>query len=206
MIGILSIQGGVEEHEALLDELGLSHKRVRSLEDVEGLTGFIIPGGESTVMKRFMEAYGLDDWLIEQVRGPERVREAEGAGDVASFPVLGTCAGMILLSELCLIDIDVKRNAYGRQLSSFTTRLSLDYPLASELGFADLELGAHFIRAPKIVDIEEEAAQSGELLVLASHEGIPVLVKQGSVWAASFHPELAGDTTLHRAIFANPKN
>ncbi len=174
MIGILAIQGGVEEHEGVLDELGCSHKRVASLADVEGLTGLIIPGGESTVMELFMEKYGLKKWLVERAQDPD-------------FVVLGTCAGLILLARYGLLDVTVERNAYGRQVASFT---------------ADVEVrgvgtvAGHFIRAPKITGVGAGAS------VLADWEGLPVVVRQGKVWGISFHPELAGSTRLHAAIFS----
>lgn len=177
MIGILSIQGGVEEHEAMLDEHGLAHKRVRSLGDIEGLTGLIIPGGESTVMLKFMKEYGLDEWIKHQ-----------------NFPIYGTCAGMIVLAELGLLDAKVERNAYGRQLDSFVTEIAITKPEAVK-GLNALK--AHFIRAPKIVSCDPSVE------VLGLHEDVPVLVKQGKVWASSFHPELAGDSQLHNAIFSH---
>lgn len=168
MIGILALHGGIEEHEAVLDSLNLEHKRVRSLEDVEALSGLIIPGGESTVMKMFLDKYELGTWM----------QSFDG-------PIYGTCAGMIVLADLGLLDAEVERNAYGRQLSSFVTELT------SEFG----PVQAHFIRAPKVVSHENEVE------VLIEHEGVPVLIRQGNVWASSFHPELAGDSTLHAHIF-----
>ena len=170
MIGILAIQGGYIEHEQILDQLGLLHKRVRSLMDAEGLTGFIIPGGESTVMDMFMKRYGLDEWLKSRP---------------ADFPIYGTCAGMILLARYGLLPATVERNAYGRQSASFTANLKM----------GDGMVKGHFIRAPKVVD-------PGHCEVLASHEGTPVLLRKGNVWASSFHPELAGETALHRHIFS----
>ncbi|MBT5517267.1 pyridoxal 5'-phosphate synthase glutaminase subunit PdxT, partial [Candidatus Peregrinibacteria bacterium] len=127
MIGVLALQGGFKEHEDILDELQFPHRRVRSLDDVEGLTGLVIPGGESTVMKMFMELYGLDEWLVER------------ASD-ENFKIYGTCAGMILLADLRILDAVVKRNAYGRQLDSFL----------AEMPLGDLNVRGHFIRAPKI--------------------------------------------------------
>lgn len=168
MIGILSFQGGVEEHEAVLDVLKLPHKRVRSMKDVPGLTGLILPGGESTVMKMFLKEYGMEDWL----------RNFEG-------PIYGTCAGLIVLADLDMMDMKVQRNAYGRQLDSFVTELQTDAE----------PVKAHFIRAPKITAVGKGVE------ILAEHEGVPVLVRQGKVWASSFHPELAGETALHARIF-----
>jgi len=169
MIGILSIQGGVEEHEAVLQSLGLPFKRVRSLQDVDGLTGLILPGGESTVMRLFLKEYGLDEWLVRQ-----------------TFPIYGTCAGLIVLSALGLLNVKVERNAYGRQSASFVADLDV-----KGLG----ALKGHFIRAPKITEVGEGVE------VLAEYQGVPVLVRQGNIWASSFHPELAGEGQLHAHIF-----
>lgn len=172
VIGILAIQGGFLEHEQVLDRLGLAHKRVRSLADTEGLTGLIIPGGESTVMDLFMKKYGLDEWL--------RNRPAD-------FPIYGTCAGMILLARYGLISAKVERNAYGRQSASFTAEVEV-----KGLG----SIRGHFIRAPKVTEVGEGVE------VLATHEGNAVLLRRGNVWASSFHPELAGETALHHSIFS----
>ncbi len=144
MIGILAIQGGFLEHEQVLDRLGLAHKRVRSLADTEGLTGLIIPGGESTVMDLFMKKYGLDEWL--------RNRPAD-------FPIYGTCAGMILLARYGLIPAKVERNAYGRQSASFTAEVEV-----KDLGL----IKGHFIRAPKVVETAAEvlATHEGAIVLL----------------------------------------
>lgn len=144
MIGILAIQGGFLEHEQVLDQLGLAHKRVRSLADTERLTGLIIPGGESTVMDLFMKKYGLDEWL--------RNRPAD-------FPIYGTCAGMILLARYGLIPAKVERNAYGRQSASFTAEVEV-----KDLGL----IKGHFIRAPKVVETAAEvlATHEGAIVLL----------------------------------------
>ena len=102
MICILSIQGGVEEHEAVLQSLGLPFKRVRSLKDVDGLTGLILPGGESTVMRLFLKEYGLDEWLVRQ-----------------TFPIYGTCAGLIVLSALGLLNVKGHRLTGGMRASIY---------------------------------------------------------------------------------------
>jgi 5'-phosphate synthase pdxT subunit len=175
MIGILAIQGGFEEHERVLDELGLAHKRVTSLADTGGLTGLVIPGGESTVMELFMEKYGLKEWLVERVKAD------------SDFVVLGTCAGLILLARYGLLDVTVERNAYGRQLASFTADLEVH-------GVG--QVSGHFIRAPKITGV------ASTVQVLAEWDGTPVVVRQGCVWGISFHPELAGSSRLHAAIFS----
>jgi 5'-phosphate synthase pdxT subunit len=169
MIGILALQGGFPEHEAILSRLGLAWKEVRSMEDVDGLDGLILPGGESTVMHLFLESSGLGAWLCEIAKKPD-------------FKIFGTCAGLILLARYGLLNVEVERNAYGRQSASFEADVG---------GFR-----AQFIRAPKIVKVGEGVE------VLAEHEGVPVLVRQGSIWGASFHPELCGETRLHAQIFS----
>ena len=126
MIGVLAIQGDFLEHEQILDGLGLPHKRVRSVEDTDGLTGFIIPGGESTVMDLFMESKGLKTWLQNLPQ---------------DFPVYGTCAGLILLARYGLLPATVERNAYGRQSASFV----------AELQVGERIMKGHFIRAPKVM-------------------------------------------------------
>lgn len=172
MIGILSIQGDFLEHEQVLDRLGFEHKRVKSLVDTDGLTGFIIPGGESTVMDLFMKKYGLDEWLQSRP---------------VDFLIYGTCAGMILLARYGLIPATVERNAYGRQSASFTADIEVK-------GLGPIK--GHFIRAPKVTEVGEGVE------VLSEYEGTAVLLRRDNVWASSFHPELAGETALHRIIFS----
>lgn len=175
MIGILAIQGGVKEHEQILDGLHLEHKRVASLADTEGLTGLILPGGESTVMDMFMNKYGLKEWLVAKVQ------------EDPNFVVLGTCAGLILLAKYGLLDVSVERNAYGRQLASFTAEVEV-----KGVG----TVSGHFIRAPKITRVGKSVE------VLGAHGETPVVVRTGKVWGVSFHPELAGNSRLHAAIFS----
>lgn len=175
MIGILALQGGFAEHAAVLDELALKWKYVRSMDDVQGLKGLILPGGESTVMQKFLEGFGMLDWL----------KNFEG-------PILGTCAGMILLCRLGMLNAEVQRNAYGRQLASFVADLQV-----SGEGFDDFEMRAHFIRAPKLVSVGECVDE------LSKYDNVPVLVRQGQLWATSGHPELAQETALHKLIFSN---
>lgn len=163
MIGILAIQGGFAEHEQILDRLGLEYKEVRGLEGTVGLTGLIIPGGESTVMDLFMKKYGLEKWLKENAIG---------------LKIYGTCAGLILLARYGLLNVEVERNAYGRQSASFVGKLG------------------QFIRAPKITRVGDGVE------VLMEEEGVPVFVRQGNIWGSSFHPELAGNTALHAQIFS----
>jgi 5'-phosphate synthase pdxT subunit len=167
-IGVLAVQGNFREHAAMLRGLGADVVEVRLPGQLDGLDGLVIPGGESTAITRLIRLYGLE----------EAIRRFSGA-------VLGTCAGMILLdrSHLGLIDVDVRRNAYGRQVASFEADL--------ELAGEDEPLRGVFIRAPRV-------AEAGpEVEVLAEHDGEPVLLRQGRFVVASFHPELTGDTRVH---------
>ncbi len=167
-IGVLAVQGNFREHVAMLRELGVEVVEVRLPEQLDGLDGLIIPGGESTAITRLMRLYGLEE-------------------AIRSFaePVFGTCAGMILLdrSHLGLVDVEVERNGYGRQVASFEADLALE-------GDAEPLRGV-FIRAPRVTDAGPDVE------VLASHEGDPVLLRQGRFMVASFHPELTGDTRVH---------
>ena len=167
-IGVLAVQGDFREHAAVLRRLGAEVVEVRKPEQLDGLDGLVVPGGESTAFTRLMRLYGLD----EALRRFER-------------PIFGTCAGMIVLSRshLGLIDIDVRRNAFGRQVASFEADLELE-------GEAE-PVRAVFIRAPWI-----EAAGPG-VEVLASVDGRPVLAREGRVLVAAFHPELTDDTRVH---------
>ena len=167
-IGVLALQGNFREHAAMLLGLGVDVREVRLPEQLEGLDGLVIPGGESTAITRLMRLYGLE----------EAIRRFAG-------PVLGTCAGMILLdrSHLGLVDLDVERNAYGRQLASFEA----DLDLAGD----EEPLHGVFIRAPRV-------AETGPgVEVLAEHDGVPVLLRDGRFLVASFHPELTADTRVH---------
>jgi len=167
-IGVLAVQGNFREHAAMLRRLGADVVEVRLPEQLEGLDGLVIPGGESTAFIRLMRLYGLD----EAVRAFDR-------------PVFGTCAGMIVLdrNHLGLVDLAVRRNAFGRQVASFET--DIDLPGDSR------PLRAVFIRAPWIEDAGPEVE------VLAELDGHPVLARQGRFLVASFHPELTDDTRLH---------
>jgi 5'-phosphate synthase pdxT subunit len=167
-IGVLAVQGNFREHAAMLRRLGAEAVEVRKPEQLEGLDGLVIPGGESTTFMRLMRLYGLD----------EAVREFTG-------PVLGTCAGMIVLDRLHLgaVDIEVDRNAYGRQVASFEA----DLALAGD----DEPLRGVFIRAPRVRGVGPEVE------VLAELVGEPVLLREGRFIVASFHPELTDDTRVH---------
>ena len=168
-IGVLALQGNFREHAAMLRRLGADVVEVRKPEQLEGLDGLVIPGGESTAIGRLIRVYGLEEALR---------RFAE--------PVLGTCAGMILLSRDGLlggVDLGVRRNAYGRQVMSFEADL--------ELKGEEEPLRGVFIRAPRV----EDAGAGVE--VLAQHDGEPVLLREGRFLVASFHPELTDDARVH---------
>ena len=183
-VGVLALQGAFREHLLMLGSLGVDSRKVTRSEHLSGLDAIILPGGESTAMVRV--AAGTDLFC--------RLRESIAAG----LPVFGTCAGLILLADrlsddslggyerLGGLDITVARNAYGRQRESFTAALHIE-------GFARTFDGT-FIRAPQILDISPTTE------VLARCEDRPVLVRQGNVWAGSFHPELGGDLRLHAAF------
>jgi len=175
-IGVLAVQGNVREHASMLRGLGADVVEVRKPEKLEGLDGLVVPGGESTTFMRLMRLYGLDQAL-------------------SSFggPVFGTCAGMIVLdrSHLGLMDLEVDRNAYGRQVASFEADLSLE-------GEAEPLRGV-FIRAPRV----REAGPDVE--VLAEHGGEPVLLRQGRFLVAAFHPELTEDTRVHELFLEQVK-
>jgi pyridoxal 5'-phosphate synthase pdxT subunit len=172
-IGVLALQGNFREHVSVLRRLGADVVEVRLPEELDGLDGLVIPGGESTAITRLMRLYGLD----------EAIRRFRGG-------VLGTCAGMILLDRdhLGLIDLSVERNAYGRQVASFEADL--------ELAGDSEPLRGVFIRAPRV----REAGPDVE--VLAEHAGEPVLLRDGRFLVASFHPELTGDTRVHERFLA----
>jgi pyridoxal 5'-phosphate synthase pdxT subunit len=167
-IGVLALQGNFREHAAMLRRLGASVVEVRLPEQLDGLDGLVIPGGESTAIMRLMRLYGLE----EAIRG-------------FTGPVLGTCAGMILLdrAHLGLVDLEVERNGYGRQLASFEA----DVVLAGD----EEPLHGVFIRAPRV------ARAGPDVEVLAEHDGVPVLLRDGRFLVASFHPELTDDTRVH---------
>jgi 5'-phosphate synthase pdxT subunit len=172
-IGVLALQGNFREHAAMLRRLGADPVEVRKPEQLDDVDGLIVPGGESTTFMRLMRLYGLD----EAIRAFDR-------------PILGTCAGMIVLDRdhLGLADVEVERNAYGRQVSSFEA----DLKLAGE----DEPLRGVFIRAPRVRETGEDVE------VLAEHEGRPVLVRDGRILVASFHPELTDDARVHE-LFLN---
>ena len=189
VVGVLALQGAFESHQHRLAELGALTRQVRTPRDLAGVDALVMPGGESTTMSKLLLTSGLFE--------PIAARIADG------MPVFGTCAGMILLAVEVLdgrpdqrsfhaIDITVRRNGYGRQLDSFETELHVDG--IGVAGVSDGPFHGVFIRAPKVVRV------GAGVEVLAEHDGVPVLLRQGPVTVASFHPELAGDHRLH-ALF-----
>ena len=167
-IGVLAVQGNFREHASMLRRLGVEPVEVRKPEQLEALDGLVIPGGESTAIARLVRLYGLE----EAIRRFER-------------PLFGTCAGMILLDRrhLGLLHLEVSRNAYGRQVASFEADL--------ELAGEEKPLRGVFIRAPRVAEIGPEVE------VLAELDGEPVLLREGQVLVAAFHPELTADTRVH---------
>jgi 5'-phosphate synthase pdxT subunit len=175
LVGVLALQGDFEAHARLLKSLGAIPREVRVPADLQSLDALIIPGGESTVMTLGIEREGL----------AEPIRKLAEAGT----PILGTCAGLIMLdrSHLGLLDIRAERNAFGRQLRSFEADLEFR-------GMSGGPVHAVFIRAPW-------AAETGpEVEVLAAVDGHPVAVRQNNIIAVSFHPELSGESRLHRLL------
>ena len=179
-VGVLAVQGGFAAHLRALDRLGRAAREVRAPADLDGLAGLILPGGESTAQLRLIERLGL--------LGPLRAF-ADG-----KRPILATCAGLILLARvvhggsmpappgLGLLDVEVRRNAWGRQVDSFAATSDEGRPLL-------------FIRAPRITEVGRGVH------VRARLRGEPVLVQQGAITAATFHPELTEDLSVHRDLF-----
>ncbi|MEM7235121.1 MAG: pyridoxal 5'-phosphate synthase glutaminase subunit PdxT [Planctomycetota bacterium] len=182
-IGVLALQGSFDLHVRSLERSGASTRLVRRPEDLNGLHGLVIPGGESTTMSLLAERYGLF--------GELRRRGREG------LAMFGTCAGAILLGRdvgdpprLGLVDIDVDRNAYGRQVDSFTASVAISVATDDATPFS-----ATFIRAPKI---SREAVDHPSTELLAAHEGNPVLIRWENYLLGTFHPELTDDLRVHR--------
>jgi 5'-phosphate synthase pdxT subunit len=185
-IGVLALQGDVREHCLALSELGAYPVEVRQREDLAGISGLILPGGESTTISLLLTSSGLHDPISERLR--------------AGMPALGTCAGMILLATEVLdgradqrtfgvVDMAVRRNAFGRQVDSFETDLAI-----AQLGPGRLH--AVFIRAPVV---ERVAPNVDVLATVASPDGAlrPVACQAGPILVTAFHPELSGDLRLH---------
>lgn len=179
-IGILGIQGAIQDHEKIIKKLNHNPVWIKAREHFEKIDALILPGGESTTMIKLLKTFDL--WTI--------LKEYLSKG----LPVFATCAGMILLSKkidnyelqdtLDILDINVNRNGYGRQIHSFETELEI-----KEIGKE--KFNAIFIRAPKITEYDKQ------IEVLASYKDSPVLIKKDKILAASFHPELTDDTRIH---------
>ena len=170
LVGVLALQGDFEAHSKILATLGAEARPVRTPKDLEGLDGLVMPGGESTTMTLGIEREQLAEPLKRLVR--------------SGTPVLGTCAGMIMLDRehLGVLDVNARRNAFGRQVQSFEADVSVKGAGA---------MRAVFIRAPWVEDVGEGVE------VLAEVDGHPVAVRQDNVLAVAFHPELTGDGRLH---------
>src|SRR5688572_3863743 len=182
-VGVLALQGAVGPHFAAIRDVGAEPVEVRLPRDLVDLDALVLPGGESTTMRKLIDAYGLREPILSLAR--------------TGAPLLGTCAGMILLAEriadgdepvFALIDLEVRRNGYGRQLDSFEA--DLDVPVLGEA-----PLHGVFIRAPLVTDVGPNAE-----VLARDPNGAPVAVRQGRVLATAFHPELTGDRRLHRML------
>jgi 5'-phosphate synthase pdxT subunit len=173
IVGVLALQGGFQAHARILRRLGAEVREVRTVADLDGLRGLVIPGGESTTMTLGIAREGLAEPLRELVRG--------------GIPVLGSCAGLIMLDRdhLELMDVRAQRNAFGRQLRSFETDLEL-------AGLPGGPLQAVFIRAPWI------AEHGPDVEILAAVDGHPVAARQDGLLAVAFHAELTDDDRIHR--------
>lgn len=177
-IGVLGMQGDIEEHLAMLSKIGVEGVRVKSVKALDAVDGLIMPGGESTTMLKLLKLTGLFDILKEKIK--------------KGFPVYGTCAGVILLAyevsnpsqdSLRVLDVSVSRNGYGRQIDSFHAKIPLSI---LDGNFFD----AFFIRAPIITRV-------GKAEVIAMYDGKAVFVRQGNIIGSTFHPELSEDTRIH---------
>jgi len=184
-IGVLAIQGDFLEHRNMLDSIGIESVEVRLPEQLENIDGLIIPGGESTTIVQLIDIYEMRQPLVEKVR--------------KGLAVWGTCAGMIVIAKhlkdkrpnpLGLMDIEVSRNAFGRQIDSFETNLDIN-------GMDGPPMHAIFIRAPLVTEIG-----NGVEILAEVDQGKPVAVKQNRILATSFHPELTEDPRMH-TMFAN---
>jgi len=183
------MQGAFAEHVKALQSAGARTRLVRTRDDLDGLDGLVLPGGESTTMTMLMERVGLLEPLRDAIAG--------------GLPTLATCAGMIVLAReitdamagqhgLDLLDIAVRRNGYGRQVESFEAPLDVE-------GLGGKTFPGVFIRAPLV-------ERTGDVDVIAKHDGRPVAVRHGNITALGFHPELSGDLRLHREFVRLARN
>lgn len=177
-IGILALQGGFEAHARSIRACGANVLYLKKAEDFKDLDGLILPGGESTTHHILLEKYNIVPKILEIHKSGK--------------PILGTCAGSILISNLKLIDIEINRNAYGSQKFSFETELSLP-----ELDIQTFR--GVFIRAPKILNTPSDTK------VLCTHQDLPVMVQKDNVIAITFHPELTEDTRIHQYFLKHCK-
>ena len=180
-IGILAIQGDVKEHTLVLNEIGAEVVEVRLPDELEGLDGLVIPGGESTTIIQLIDLYGLRKPLISKIQ--------------AGMPAWGTCAGMVVLAgslidekpdPLHLMDIEVSRNAFGAQIDSFETFISVKH-------IGESKIRAVFIRAPVVTKVGKNVEIMAKL-----ENDMPVCVRDGNMLATAFHPELTQDTRIHQ--------
>lgn len=187
-VGVLALQGDVREHMRSIEAAGATPVTVKRADQLTGVDALVMPGGESTTIGKLLDRFGLLQPLTERVNG--------------GMPVYGTCAGLILLARevvgdedapfrVPVLDVKVRRNAYGRQVDSFETELDVS-------GF-DEPLHAVFIRAPSIESVGEDVE------VLAEYDGAPVMVRQGDLLASSFHPEMTDDRRVHELFVSMAK-
>lgn len=185
-VGVLALQGAFREHVGALARLGADVREVRTPAELDGLQGIVLPGGESTTMDLLLDSSGLREPLAQAIAG--------------GLPVLGTCAGLILLARdledgtpgqrtFQALDVTARRNGYGRQVSSF------EAPVA--LADDDAAMTGVFIRAPRLTRVGDDVE------VLGTVDGEPVAVRSGTIMAATFHPELTGDDRLHARFLAS---
>lgn len=218
-IGVLDIQGSVKEHLAMLKKIGVKTKAVKIKKDLDEVDGLIIPGGESTTIGKLLKRYRLDKEikrrakiaLLQTISYPASAGSPAQRGDkLQALTVWGTCAGAILLAKhvlncpplgLLLMDITIERNAYGRQLDSFETKINISalQATAAKAGRTNYrrqsgagKLQAVFIRAP----IVKKA--SNKVKTLAKYNGSPVMLQQDNLLVTTFHPELTNDPTIHK--------
>lgn len=170
VVGILALQGGVIEHARMVESLGATTRLIKRPSDFDGIDALILPGGESTTLNKLLGIFDLRDPLIETAR---------------RVPTLGTCAGLILLSQLGIFDVEVKRNAFGPQVDS----------TEATLPWRDSEVRAAFIRAPEVTDPRDAE-------VLSRFDGRIVAVAKDNLIGISFHPELTGDATVHEELLS----